>query len=257
MKLSGKVALVTGSGSGIGRAIALLFAKEGASIAVNARHLEPVEKTAEEIRQLGGRAIAIKADVSDADDVDMMVDRVVRELGGVHILVNNAGIPGENVPVTETSVGHWDKVVGINLRGTYLCSRRAGQWMVSNKTGKVLNIASMIGLAGFPTRSSYGPAKAGIINLTQVLAVEWAKYNINVNCIAPGFIITPLDDELFRSGKLNLELIEKRIPLGYRALPDDIARTALFLVSDDARYITGVTLPVDGGWLAYGDVGAK
>ena len=257
MKLSGKVALVTGSGSGIGRAIALLFAKEGASIAVNARHLETIEKTAEEIRQLGGRAIAIKADVSDADDVDMMVDRVVRELGGVHILVNNAGISGENVPITETSVEHWDRVVSINLRGTYLCSRRAGQWMVSNKTGKVLNIASMTGLVGFPMRSSYGPAKAGIINLTQVLAVEWAKYNINVNCIAPGFIITPLDDELFKSGKLNLELIEKRIPLGYRALPDDIAKTALFLVSNDARYITGVTLPVDGGWLAYGDVGAK
>ena len=257
MKLSGKVALVTGSGSGIGRAIALLFAKEGASVATNARHLETAEKTAEEIRQLGGRAIAIRADVGDADDVDMMVDRVVKELGGIHILVNCAGVPGENVPTEVSSVEHWDNVVRIMLRGTYLCSRRAGQWMISHRTGKILNISSIVGLVGFPTRASYGPAKAGINNLTQVLAIEWAKYGINVNCIAPGYIVTPLDEEYIKSGKLNLPLIEKRIPMGFRAKPDDIAKASLFLVSDDARYITGVTLPVDGGWLAYGDVSAK
>ncbi|MAF85954.1 MAG: hypothetical protein CL875_05705 [Dehalococcoidales bacterium] len=257
MKLSGKVALITGSGSGIGKAAALLFAKEGASIAVSDINLSSAEQATEAIKQLGGRAIAIRADVSDAGDVDMMVDKVIKELGGIHILVNNAGIPGENLPTIESSVEHWDKVVRVNLRGTYLCSRRSGQWMVSNKAGKVLNIASIVGLAGFVARASYGPAKAGIVNLTQTLAVEWAKYNINVNCIAPGFVMTPLDGDLIRSGRLNLELIEKRIPLGHRAQPDDIAKAALFLVSDDARYITGVTLPVDGGWLAYGDVCAK
>jgi len=254
MKLKGKVALITGAGSGIGRAIALLFAKEGASIAVNDINLPSAEQATESIKQIGGRAIPVKADISDPGSVDMMVDKVIRELGGLHILVNNAGIPGENIETIESSVEHWDKVVGVNLRGTYLCSRRAGQWMVSHKTGKILNIASIIGLVGFPTRASYGPAKAGIVNLTQVLAVEWAKYNINVNCIAPGYVETPLDNGLLKSGRLNLMLIEKRIPFGHRAQPDDIAKAALFLVSDDARYITGVTLPVDGGWLAYGDV---
>lgn len=257
MELNGMVTLVTGGGSGIGRAIALLFAARGADIAVSDISLSPAERTVEEIKQLGGRAIAIRADISDPDDVDVMVSRVVSELGGVHILVNNAGIPGENIPTIESSVEHWDRVIRVNLRGTYLCSRRAGQWMVNNKSGKVLNIASIVGMSGFIARASYGPAKAGIVNLTQTLAVEWAKYNINVNCIAPGFVMTPLDEDLIRSGKLDLELIEKRIPLGHRAQPDDIAKAALFLVSDDAKYITGVTLPVDGGWLAYGDVGAK
>lgn len=255
--MNGMVALVTGGGSGIGRAIALLFAAKGADIAVSDINLSSAEQTVEEIKQLGGRAIAIRADVSDVDDVDVMVSRVVKELGGLYILVNNAGIPGENLPTIESSVEHWDKVVRVNLRSTYLCSRRAGQWMVSKKSGKVLNIASIVGMSGFIARASYGPAKAGIVNLTQTLAVEWAKYNINVNCIAPGYVVTPLDEDLIKSGRLNLELIEKRIPLGYRAQPDDIAKAALFLVSDDAKYITGVTLPVDGGWLAYGDVSTK
>ena len=255
MKLDGKVALVTGGGSGIGRAIALLFAREGASVVVNGRTLSTIKETAKEITASGGKAIAIKADVSDAADVDVMVDRIVNELGGIHILVNNAGIPGENVSAAETSIEHWDKVVGVHLRGTYLCCRKAGQWMVRHKTGKILNISSVIGLVGFPTRTSYGPAKAGIINITQVLAIEWARDNINVNCIAPGSIVTPMDEEFLRTGKMDLELMLKRIPCGYRGEPEDIAGAALFLVSDEARYITGVTLPVDGGWLAYGDIG--
>lgn len=256
-KLSGKTGLITGAGSGIGRAMALLFASEGADIAVGDIDLAAAERTVEEIEKVGGRSIAIKADVSDVSDVDMMVGRVLETLGGVHILVNNAGIPGENVPALETSVDHWDKVIRINLRSAYLCCRRAGQWMVKHRTGKVVNIASIVGLSGFPTRTSYGPAKAGIINLTQVLAVEWAKYGINVNCIAPGFVATPLDDVLIQSGKLDLDLVKKRIPFGHRAQPEDIARAALFLVSEEARYITGVILPVDGGWLAYGDIASR
>lgn len=167
--------------SGIGKAIALLFASKGANRAVGDIKLPAAEQTVEEVKRLGREAIAIKADVGEVDDVDLMVSRVIKELGGLYILVNNAGILGENIATTESSVEHWDKVVRVNLRGAYLCSRRAGQWMVSKKSGKVLNIASIVGMSCFIARASHGPAKAAIINLSQTLAIEWAKYNIT-NC---------------------------------------------------------------------------
>jgi len=250
MRLEGKVALITGAGRGIGQTMALLFAREGADVAVNDVDLASAEKTADEIRQIGRKAIAIKADVGNPDDASIMVDRVVNELGGVHILVNNAGILDEAVPTVESSVEHWDEVIRVILRGTYLCCRRVGQWMTSHKMGKIVNIASVAAMAGLAPRPSYGPAKAAVIQLTRTLAVEWAPYNINVNCIAPGFCLTPLVEEAFKKANADLTLIGKQIPLGRMARPDDIADVALFLVSDEARYITGVTLPVDGGWLA-------
>jgi len=251
MRLEGKVALITGSGRGIGQTMALFFAREGADVAVNDVDLPSAEKTAEEIRLIGRKAIAIKADVGNPDDVDVMVGQIINEMGGVHILVNNAGILDEAVPTVESSVGHWDEVIRVILRGTYLCCRRVAKWMINNKTGKIVNIASVAAMAGLAPRPSYGPAKAAVIQLTRTLAVEWAPYNINVNCIAPGFCLTPLVEEAFKKANADLTLIGKQIPLGRMANPDDIADVALFLVSDEARYITGVTLPVDGGWLAY------
>lgn len=251
MRLEEKVALITGAGRGIGQTMALLFAKEGASIAVNDLDLPSAEKTADEIRQIGRKAVAIKADVGDPGDVSIMVDKVVNELGGVHILVNNAGILDEAVPTIESSVEHWNEVIRVILRGAYLCCRQVGQWMTSHKIGKVVNIASVAAMAGLAPRPSYGPAKAAVIQLTRSLAVEWAPYNINVNCIAPGFCLTPLVEEAFKRAGADLASIGKHIPLGRMAIPDDIANAALFLVSEEAKYITGVTLPVDGGWLAY------
>jgi len=252
MKLSGKVALVTGAGRGIGQAIALTFAEEGADVAVNALHLSSAEDTVKEIRKLGKRAIAIEADVAEVDDVDRMVDRALDELGKIDILVNNAGDRSENVPTVEQSIEKFDRTLSTHLRGTYLCCRRVGRWMISQKGGRILNISSVAGITGFPMRTAYGAAKAGIIHLTKVLAVEWAKHNINVNSIAPGYILTPRIEAGVEEGKFDLELIIRRTPLGRLGEPDDIARAALFLVSDEAKYITGVTLPVDGGWLAYG-----
>jgi NAD(P)-dependent dehydrogenase (short-subunit alcohol dehydrogenase family) len=249
MKLEGKVALVTGAGSGIGQAIALLFAKEGANIAVNDIDMSSAEKTAGAVKQVGRKAIAVRADVAEPDEVDAMVDRVIHELGGVHILVNNAGIPVHGPLLEEQTPENWDRVVGVILRGTYLCSRRAGRWMVSHKTGKIVNISSVAGIAGSPNLSSYGAAKAGVINLTRALAVDWGKYNINVNCIAPGVINTPLTQRTFARW-LTPEQIAEPIPLGRMGEADEVAKAALFLVSDDASYITGVTLPVDGGKLA-------
>lgn len=252
MKLEGKVALITGAGRGIGQAMALLFAREGADIAVDDIDLASAEKTAEEVRQLGRKAIAIKADVGEPGDVDMMVERTINELGGVHILVNNAGIAQNSVPTIESSVEHWDEVVRVNLRGTYLCCRRAGQWMVKHKTGKIVNMGSICGARGNPMRTAYAPAKAGVCNMVNSLALEWAKYNINVNCIVPGYVMTDMVKDLAKKGKVDLDLIVKRTPLGRLPTVDDVAKAALFLVSDDASAITAVSLPVDGGWLAYG-----
>ena len=251
MKLQGKVALVTGAGSGIGQAIALLFAKEGADIAVNDIDLLSAEQTAVAVKQIGRRAITVKADVTEADAVDAMVDRVINELGGVHILVNNAGVPLRGPMLEEQTVECWDRAVAVILRGTYLCSRRAGKWMSVHKTGKILNISSLAGIIGSPDHGGYGPAKAGVINLTRDLAVEWGKYHINVNCIAPGLINTPLTQRAI-AREPALANIAQGVPLRRMGEADDIAKAALFLVSDDASYITGATLAVDGGWLASG-----
>lgn len=252
MKLDKKVALITGGGGAFGRAMALLFAREGADIAVSDINYISAEETVTLIKQLDRKAIAIKVNVAKANDVDIMVDRVINELGGIHILVNCAGISPSGGPTIEQSIENWDEVIATHLRGTYLCCRRAGQWMVAHQTGKILNISSTAGISGAPMITSYGASKAGIINMTRCLAVEWGKYNVNVNCLAPGWVITPMTEEAIKAGRISADAIKQRTPLGRIGTPEDIAHTALFLVSEDARHITGVTLPVDGGWLAFG-----
>jgi NAD(P)-dependent dehydrogenase (short-subunit alcohol dehydrogenase family) len=247
----GKAALITGSGRGIGRAMALTFAKAGADICVNDVNLDAAEETAEEIRRLGRKAIAVKADVGDPDEVDAMVGRTIVELGGVHILVNNAGIVDQAVPTIESDVARWDEVFRVIVRGTYLCCRSAGKWMVENRTGKVVNISSVAALTGLAPRPAYVPAKGAIIDLTHTLAVEWAPYGINVNCICPGFTLTPLSQEAFRRAGADLAKVGQNVPMGRLAEPQDIADATLFLASEQARYICGAVLPVDGGWLCY------
>jgi 3-oxoacyl-[acyl-carrier protein] reductase len=247
MKLEGKVALVTGAGSGIGEAIALLFASEGADIAVNDIEPSLAEKTADAVKKMGRRAIAIKADVADAAEVETMVNRVIKELGGVHLLVNNAGLALGGSLISEKPET-WDRVFGVMLRGTYLCSQQAARWMAENSGGKIVNISSIAGMKGSADKGAYGAAKAGVINLTKTLAAEWAKYHIYVNCIAPGMINTPMTQRTI-ARQYSPERIRERVPLGRMAEPEEVARPALFLVSDDASYITGVTIPVDGGIL--------
>jgi 3-oxoacyl-[acyl-carrier protein] reductase len=251
MHLEGKVALITGAGRGIGRTIAVTLAKEGVDLCINDVNLEAAEEAADEISALGRKAIAVKADVGDPEEVDAMVTRTIGELGGVHILVNNAGVIDQGVPTIESSVEKWDEVMRVIVRGTYLCCRRAGRWMVEQRSGKIVNISSVAGLTGLAPRPAYVPAKGAIIALTHTLAVEWAPYGINVNCITPGFCLTPMSQEAFKRAGADLGKIGQNIPMGRLALPQDIADAALFLVSDSAKYITGVTLPVDGGWLVY------
>ena len=252
MSFKGKAVLVTGGGRGIGQAIALGFAREGAAVAVNAAHLATAEETAAQIRQAGGTAIAIEANVADEEQVNEMVDRVVRELGAIDILVNNAGVSQPIMPLIEQSTADWDRVIDINLRGTYLCAKSAARHMIERKTGKIVNIASIAGLTGPQMRTAYAPSKAATVNLTMVLAVELAKHNINVNAVSPGYVLTDLVKNFVRQGKVNEEAVLKRTPLGRMSTPDDIAEATLFLASDAAKNITGVNLPVDAGWTANG-----
>jgi NAD(P)-dependent dehydrogenase (short-subunit alcohol dehydrogenase family) len=248
MKLAGKVALVTGAGSGMGRSIALLFAGEGALVAVNDINLASARKTAAEIARAGGTAIALKADIASPKAVDGMIERTVAELGGIHILVNNAGASGGG-PVLDTPLKVWDRIMGVNLRGTYLCCRKAGEWMVQHRNGKIVNISSIAGIRCHPNMSAYVTSKAAIIQLTHALALEWAPYGINVNCIIPGGTDTPM---LQAHGHIPARKIKEMIPLGQLGKPADIANAALFLVSEESHQITGIDLPVDGGELVRG-----
>ena len=252
MKFAGKVVLVTGGGRGIGQAIVLAFAREGAFVAVNAAHMATAEQAAIEARALGGRAIAIEANVANEQQVDAMVDRVVQELGSIDILINNAGVSQPVMPLIEQATADWDHVMGINLCGTYLCSKSAARYMIAKKSGKIVNIASIAGLTGQVMRTAYAPSKAAVINLTMVLAVELASYNINVNAVSPGYILTDMVKNLVQQGKINEEAVLRRTPLGRMSTQEDVAHAALFLASEEAKNITGVNLPVDAGWTANG-----
>jgi len=250
MKLEGKVALVTGAGSGMGEAISLMFADEGADIAVNDIDQAAAEKTANAVREKGRKAIAVKADVSEAAEVEAMVTRTINELGGIHILVNSAGFSSGGT-VLDESLENWDRNVNVMLRGPYLCAKYAGRWMTEHKTGKVVNISSIAATGGIPGMGAYIVSKAGVNALTRVLAMEWSQFGININCIAPGLIDTPMTrNSLFKRYKP--EDLEARVPLKRMGTAEDIARAALFLASEDSSYITGSTIPLDGGTLNAG-----
>ena len=248
--LHGKVAVVTGAGSGLGRAIAVALARHGADVAVT----ELPEKTAlaaetvAEVVASGRRASAIPLDVTDLGSIDALVPAVVRSLGRLDILVNNAGlnIQRHALEVTEQD---WDRVLDVNLKGLFFCSQAAGRHMVGNGGGCIVNIASQMGLVGYWRRAAYCSSKAGVVNLTRVLAIEWAAHGITVNAIAPTFVLTPLTAPMFEDAEFKADVLA-RIPLGRLADPDDIANAAVYLASPAAKMVTGQTLAVDGGWTA-------
>lgn len=254
MELKGKVAVVTGGAQGIGEAIAMCFAREGAYVVVCDINVEKVREVSHNITALGLRSLWFEVDVTSISQVNTMVEKTAESFGHIDILVNNAGISDQIVPTTEQSIDTWQKIVDINLKGTYLCSKRIGKEMIKNNFGRIVNISSIVGLTGFPMRTAYGPAKSAIIMLTKVLAIEWAPFNINVNAIAPGYIRTEMVESNIRAGKLNEKKLCNRIPLRRLGTKEEIANVVRFLCSDSASYITGTTIVVDGGWVAYGDI---
>lgn len=243
MKLSGKVALVTGAAQGIGRAIALLLARNGADIVVSDINLEKAEETAKEIRAIGPKAVAVKVDVSNLSDVEHMVEGVLEELAKIDILVNNAGITRDKLLLRMTEED-WDAVLGVNLKGTFNCTKAVIRHMAKQRSGKIVNIASVVGEMGNAGQANYSASKAGVIGLTKTIAREYAPRGINVNAIAPGYIETPMTDALPEKAK---EELRKLIPTERLGKPEDVAEAVLFLVSEASNYITGQVLNVNGG----------
>lgn len=250
--LKERVALVTGAAGGIGRSIALALAENGAVIAVN--DVANCESTCAEIRELGGRTEAFQADISNAKQVEDTVERVERELGPIAILVNNAGVNvGKNrLPVHKFEDSDWDRILRIDLDGTFYCSRAVSGRMVGRCNGVIINISSVLGVVPARLQCAFTAAKAGVLNFTKSHALEIGTYGIRVNAIAPGSILTDGTRSLFynEANKAQAESLLSHIPLGRPGETEDIAAAVLFLASDAAKYITGHVLVVDGGWTA-------
>jgi 3-oxoacyl-[acyl-carrier protein] reductase len=241
MRLEGKVALVTGGGRGLGEAICRNLAREGAHIAVSDINLADAERVAVAIKQMGRNSVAIRADVSLQKEVKAMVARTIEALGTVDILVNNAGICHQG-SVADMSEETWDKVLDVNLKGTFLCSREVMPTLKQKRSGKIINLGSLAGqVGGLVVGANYAVSKAGVICFTKSLAKELAPFGINVNCIAPGVIDTEMTQAFPRE-----EMI-KSIPLRKLGEPQDVADAVLFLASQESRYITGQTISVNGG----------
>ena len=252
MRLKNKVSLVTGASRGIGRSIALALAREGANVALNcSASVEAAKEVAGEIRGLGKSAIVIRADVASKAEVDAMVKRVVDEFGKIDILVNNAGLSVVGAS-EELEESRWRRGIDVMLTGVFFCSQASGREMIKQGGGKIINIASVNGIIAFPERLCYACAKAGVIQLTKVLGCEWARHNINVNAIAPGYVKTHLVEELAEKGALNTEELAIRTPLGRLAEPEEIAAAVIFLASEESKYLEGQIIVVDGGWSSYG-----
>lgn len=250
-KLKDKVAIVTGARRGMGRTHALTLAKAGAKVVVSDISLEDCQKVVEEIEKEKGEAIAVKCDVTKKEEVDEMVKRTIEKFSKVDILVNNAGIC-QFKPFLELTEEEWDKTLDINLKGYFLCAQAAAKEMAKQKSGVIINIASVaMGQqgVGFPSIVHYCASKGGIVGMTEALAVELAPHNIRVNAVAPGMIDTPMI-EATKSDPKMMEAMLAKIPMHRAGKPEEVSNLVLFLASDGSSYMTGSTVVVDGGWLA-------
>lgn len=251
MDLKNKVALVTGSRRGIGQGIALALAQAGANVAVTDIDQADCQKVVDQIKEIGQDGLAIKLDVTSREEVEKAIKMTVEKFSKIDILVNNAGI-AQLKPFLELTEADWDRTLGINLKGMFLCSQAAAKEMVKNKYGKIVNIASIasgqVGI-GFLNTAHYCASKGGVTALTEALALELAPYGINVNAIGPGVIETPMTQDILADEAAKKGML-MRIPKGRLGQPKDVASAVVFLASDEADYITGATLFVDGGWLA-------
>lgn len=244
MKLSGKSALVTGASRGIGREIALELAREGADVAVNFAGSEAKAKEVVELIQaMGRKAIAIQADISSGEDVQKMVDETIKQFGKLDILVNNAGITRDQL-LMRMKESDWDEVINTNLKGVFLCTKAVTRQMMKQRSGRIINISSIVGVSGNAGQANYVAAKSGVIGLTKTAARELAPRGVTVNAVAPGYISTDMTDQL--PEEVKSEML-KQIPLARIGEPKEIAKVVSFLASDDSSYITGQTIHVNGG----------
>jgi NAD(P)-dependent dehydrogenase (short-subunit alcohol dehydrogenase family) len=251
MDFSGRAALVTGSSSGIGAAIARELAARGASVAVHSRSLDRAQLVADEIERAGGRATALAADLVDPASARDLVENAVRALGRVDILVNNAGT-GLVTPSLDLDPESWDRLIALDLTAPFFCAQTAARHMCKDGGGVIINISSVFGHVGVPKRAAYCTAKSGLVGLTQALATEWAEHGIRVVALSPGVTRTEMVDRNMASGSFDVSDLERRTPLGRLAEPAEIARVAAFLASDAASFVTGTSMIADGGWTGFG-----
>ena len=250
-KLSGKVALITGASKGIGKGIALRYAQEGASVVLASRSMDLLAKNVGEIQKEGGKALAMEVDVKSYESVSAMVEKAVEHFGRLDIMVNNAGI-SMACPSEDLNPADWQRALDTDLSGLFYGSQCAARKMIPQGGGCIINITSVYGLVAAPGRAAYCASKAACNMLTKVLAIEWAKKNIRVNAIAPGYFRTELVQGVIDKGMLPLGAIEKRTPLGRIGEVQDLLPLAVYLASDESRYMTGSVINIDGGWEAYG-----
>ena len=255
MRLESKVTLITGGGSGIGRACAEMFAREGARVAVSDISLERAQATTQFVTSHGGEAIAISGDVSVGDDAQNMVSATVEKFGKLDVLVNSAGVSARNaMPKGSSPEEVWDKVMDVNLKGTYMVSWHAVPEMAKSGGGSIINLSSIMGLVGYPVGmgggfNPYNPSKGGVLQFTRNLAIDSASKNVRVNCICPGYVETNLTSALTKDAEA-LSRLETLHPIGRLGQPEEIAYAALYLASDESGFVTGTPLVVDGGYTA-------
>ncbi len=247
--LSGKMAIVTGAGRGMGYDIALALARYGADIVVCSRTVSELEKAKAEIEKIGRRTLIHQMDVTKVPEIQNMVEQAVKVFGHIDILINNAGIniPQWAVDVTEEA---WDRVLETNLKALFFCAQAVGRVMIQQKKGKIINISSQTGTIAIPQRAAYCSSKGGVNQLTKVLAIEWAQYNINVNAVAPTFIETPFTKPMFEKEGFR-DYVLGNSPLGRVGKPEDVTGAVIYLASEASNLVTGHILLVDGGWTAH------